>query len=146
MDKTEFLDFCEREFLKRGFIKVKKSYYLDGPRDITCGIFLQKSNFGSCYYINIGFFIKEQESPAKYPSYYEMDIDGRMQIHSRHGITSQIDYEDYCEEDLSADFEKAFNTRILPPITEGKSFILKNIGKLYTLTTNPEQVMKKLKA
>lgn len=145
MNKTEFLDFCEREFLKRGFVKVKKSYYLDGPRNIVCGIFLQKSNFGACYYINYGFYIKEQENLAKYPSYYEMDIDGRIQIHSKHGITAQIDYVDYCDADLSEDFEAAFNTRILPPIMEGKSFILKNIGNLYVLTTNPKQVMQKLK-
>lgn len=40
MNKKEFLEFCKKEFYKRGYKKVKRGYYLEGEADILSAIFL----------------------------------------------------------------------------------------------------------
>ena len=152
MNKEEFKKFCHIEFTKRGFKKIKKGYYLQGPKDILCGIFLQKSNFGEIYYVNYCFHICfSQENIV--PSYYDMDIDGgRITVKSKTQknsddlpiMTSQIEYEDYSAEELAKYFDKEFEEMILPPIYQGKKYILDNLNKLYFLTLRPKEVMRKL--
>ena len=61
-------------------------------------------------------------------------------------MTPMFKYGDYTEEELRPYFEQAFEGRILPPIYQGKKFILDNLGKLYSLDLHPEEVMQKLKA
>ena len=61
-------------------------------------------------------------------------------------MTAQIEYEEYTEEELRPFFERAFEEEILPPVDHGKSFILDNIGKLYSLTMHKEEVIQKLKS
>ena len=36
--------------------------------------------------------------------------------------------------------------RILPPVYQGKKYILDHLGKLYSLTLHKEEVMRKLKS
>ena len=61
-------------------------------------------------------------------------------------MTAQIEYEEYTEKELRPFFERAFEEEILPPVNRGKSFILDNIGKLYSLTMHKEEVIQKLKS
>lgn len=57
-----------------------------------------------------------------------------------------IEYEEYTEDELRPYFDKEFEERILPPIYQGKKYILDNLGKFYSLTLNKEEVMKKLQS
>lgn len=150
MDKKQFRDFCKIEFQKRGFKKVKNTYYLAG-QEVLCGIDLQKSNYGNEYYINFFYFLGDYQNQAVFPTYYDSDIDARIIVMSkkqRHQgnpfLTAQIEYEEYSEDELRAFFDKEFEERILPPIQQGKAFILENLGKLYRLSLNQEEVMHKL--
>ena len=151
MDKQEFLLFCREEFTKRGFRKVKKGYYLNGPKDILCELDLQKSNFGALYYINYLFFVGTHNPLEYLPSIYEFDIQGRIGVMSKTQtyqgktfMTGQIEYEEYTAEELRPYFDKAFEELILPPVYQGKKYILDNLNKLYFLTLRPDEVLKKL--
>ena len=131
--------------------KQRNVFYLTG-HDLLCGIDLQKSNYGDVYYVNYYYFIGEFEAITGYPTHCESDIQGRITVMSRkqtsHGkqfMTAQIEYEEYTEEELRPFFERAFEEEILPPVEHGKSFILDNIGKLYSLTMRKEEVLRKLK-
>lgn len=152
MDKKTFKEFCKNEFETHGFKKQRNVFYLTG-HDLLCGIDLQKSNYGDVYYVNYYYFIGEFEAITGYPTHYESDIQGRITVMSRkqtsHGkqfMTAQIEYEEYTEEELLPFFERAFEEEILPPVDHGKSFILDNIGKLYSLTMHKEEVIQKLKS
>ena len=127
-------------------------FYLTG-RDLLCGIYLQKSNYGDIYYINYCYFIGEFEDIKNYPTHYESDIQERVlamsktsTVRGKHFITSQIEYNEYTEDELRSYFDKEFEERILPPVYQGKKYILDNLGKLYSLTLRKEEVMLKLQA
>ena len=152
MNKVEFKAFCKREFESRGFKKQKNTFYLRGF-DVLCGIDLQKSNYGNTYYVNFWYVLDRNESKANYPTFYDSDIEGRIlamsktqTVQGKHFLTAMIEYEAYTEEELRPYFDKAFAERILPPVLQGKKYILDNIGKLYSLTLHQEEVMQKLRS
>lgn len=152
MDKKQFKEFCKKEFVSRGFIKVKKGYYLNGNQGVLCAIFLQKSDYSESYYVNYYFFLGEFHDTKDYPFHYDLDVQGRISVMSKttdHGevfLTSMIKYEAYTEEELHPFFDKEFEERILPPVQQGKKYILDNLNKLYFLTLRQEEVMKKLQS
>lgn len=150
MDKKQFKDFCKKKFEAKGFIQQKNMFYLSGC-DVLCGICLQKSNYGNIYYVNYCYFIGKFNDIKSYPTYNESDVDGRLltmsktqSIQGKHFITAQIEYEEYSEDELEPYFEKELNEKILPPIIHGKKYILDNLGKIYTLTMNKDEVLRKL--
>lgn len=152
MDKKQFKEFCKKEFEARGFKKVKNVFYLSGC-DLLCGIDLQKSNYGDVYYINYFYFIGEFKNIANYPTPYESDIQDRIAVMSKketfHGecfMTALVEYEEYTENELRPFFEKEFEKKIMPPINQGKKYILDNLNSLYFLTLNQEEVMRKLQS
>lgn len=150
MDKNEFKAFCKNEFEARGFKKIKKTFYLLG-KDLLCGIKLQKSNYSNSYYINYYFYLGKFDDIKDYPVCYDLDVQGRIvamsktqTVSGKHFLTSAIEYEEYTEEELRPYFDKEFKERILPPVHQGKKYILDNLGKLYSLTLHKEEVMRKL--
>ena len=152
MDKNEFKAFCKNEFKARGFCKIKKAFYLKG-KDLLCGIELQKSNFSNSYYVGFYFYIGEFNNTSTYPVCYDLDVQSRIRVMSKtqtidgkHFPTAAIEYEEYTEEELRPYFDKEFEKRILPPIHQGKKYILDNLGKLYSLTLHKEEVIKKLQS
>ena len=152
MDKEEFKTFCKNEFKARGFEKKGNAFYLNG-RDLLCGIDLQKSNYSNSYYVNYCFFLGKYDKISDYPTYYDSDIQGRVvamtktqTIGGKRFLTSAIEYEEYTEEELRLYFDKTFEEYILPPIHQGKKYILNNLGKLYSLTLDREEVMRKLQS
>ncbi len=152
MDTKQFKDFCKKEFELRGFKRIKKTFYLVG-KDLLCGIELQKSNYSSSYYINYYFFLGKYDDTNHYPVCYDLDVQGRMVAMSKtqtvkgnHFLTSAIEYEEYTEEELRPYFDREFEERILPPVYQGKKYILNNLGKLYSLTLHKEEVMRKLQS
>ena len=150
MDKKQFMGFCKNEFKARGFKKKKNVFYLAG-HDLLCGIDLQKSNYGDVYYINYYYFIGDFENNSHYPTHYESDIQGRIVVMSKKQtfqgkqfLTAQVEYEEYSEDELRPFFEREFKEKILPPINQGKKYILDNLNSLYFLTLNQGEVMRKL--
>ena len=61
-------------------------------------------------------------------------------------MTDQVEYEEYTEDELRPYFDREFEERILPPIKQGKKFILENLNQSYSLTLNQEEVMRKLQS
>lgn len=114
---------------------------------------MQKSDFGEVYYVNFYYFIGDFKDVKNYPTYYESDIDGRIVVMSKAQTqqgkqvrTSLIEYEEYTEDELRPFFDKAFEEKILPPIYQGKKYILDNLNVLYSLSLNREEVMRKLQS
>ena len=128
MTKQEFKDFCHEEFIKRGFVKKKKMYYLSG-KDLLCGLYLQKS-MGEAFYVEYDFFIGEYKEEKLYPTVYESDIDIRICVLSKQTIKGErfmgalIEYEKYDSEEIRPYFDEAFEKYIMPPILEGKRILL----------------------
>ncbi|MBQ8321074.1 MAG: DUF4304 domain-containing protein [Clostridia bacterium] len=152
MDKNGFKAFCKNEFEARGFKKKKNMFYLTG-RDLLCGIYLQKSNYGNEYYVDFFYCIGDYSDAVELPSYYDSDIEERIlamsktkTVHGKCFLTAMIEYEEYTEEELRPYFDKEFEERILPPVYQGKKYILDNLGKLYSLTLRKEEIMKKLQS
>lgn len=154
MTKQEFKRFCDTEFKKRGFIKKSNAYYLAG-KDLLCVIDLQKSNYGEEYYINYSYFLGEYRIVDDYPKpigYPLCDIFDRISVMSKtqttdggkHYMTGQIEYEYYTEDELRLFFDKAFDDVILPPVHQGKKYILDHLNELYTLDFHKEETMRKL--
>lgn len=128
MTKQEFKNFCHEEFTKRGFVKKKKMYYLSG-KDLLCGLYLQKS-MGEAFYVEYDFFIGEYNEEKLYPTLYESDIDIRICVLSKQTIDGErfmgalIEYERYDIEEIKPYFDEAFEKYIMPPLLEGKKFLL----------------------
>ena len=129
MTKQEFKEFCQIECVKRGFKKKKNMYYLAGS-EVLCGIALQKSSYGPCYYVEYDFFIGKYEAPSHYPTSYEADIYRRIAVLSKDTVDGQhfmdalIEYEKYDISEIKPYFEQAFDEYILPPVLEGVSVFL----------------------
>lgn len=151
MEKATFIQFYENEFSKYGFIKHKKGYFLNGEKEVLCGISLQKSGYGNAYYINYFFCLGDFSNEKDYPLLYDSDIQGRITVLSKtqtvNGkpfLTPMIEYKEYTEDELRASFDKEIEEKILPPIVQGRKYIFDNIDKLYFLTLNKEDVLNKL--
>lgn len=152
MDKKQFRAFCKKEFEERGFKKQDNTFYLLG-KDLLCGIELSKSNYGNEYYVDFFYCIGDYGDVVELPGYYDSDIDERILAMSKtktvcgkYFLTAMIEYEKYTEEELRPYFDKEFEERILPPVYQGKKYILDNLGKLYSLTLRKEEVMRKLQS
>ena len=116
MTKEEFKKFCKEEFCDRGFKKVKKMFYLDGKKDLICGIYYEKSNYGPVYYVRVVFFIKDLHKGVQYPTSYESDITRNLLVMTKKTkyngecyLSQQIKYEEYDKEELSKYFKKSFD-------------------------------------
>lgn len=151
MNKQEFKNFCHEEFTKRGFKKRKSMYYLKG-KELLCGLYLQKS-MAEAYYVEYDFFLEEYNDVKSYPSTYEADIGIRMEVLSKDTFEGEyfmdacIEYELYSEEEIKPYFDRIFERHILPPILEGKKYILAN-KEFYFKSLFPEEinsVLEKLK-
>ena len=152
MDKKQFKTFCKNEFQKRGFTKQNNTFYLVG-KELLCGIELTKSNYGEVYYVDFFYCIGYYSKDSKFPDYYSSDIVSRFiamsktqTVRGKCFLTAMIEYEEYTEEELRPYFNKEFEERVLPPIYQGKKYILDNLGKLYHLTLRKEEVMQKLQS
>ena len=150
MEKKEFLNFCKEEFESRNFKRYKNSFYLIGDQ-VLCGISLQKSNSGRYYYINYFYCIGDYKSSKKLPSIYDSDITGRICVMSKtqtyqgkRFMTPLVEYQEYTAKQLKPFFDEELNSKILPPVYQGKKIILNNLNKLYFITLNREKVMLKL--
>lgn len=147
MTKQEFKDFCHEEFMKRGFTKRKKMYYLNG-KDLLAGLYLQKS-MAEAFYVEWDFFIGKYTDMKLYPTTYDADLTKRIEVLSKDTINGEhfmdacIEYELYTAKELKEYFDKAFEEHIMPPIAIGKEFLLQDIGYYSHLTMEEKNVIMK---
>lgn len=94
-----------------------------------------------------------RETDTLLPDYYDSNIEERIlamsktkTVHGKCFLTAMIEYEEYTEDELRPYFDKEFEERILPPVYQGKKYILDHLGNLYSLTLRKEEVMRKLKS
>ena len=130
MNTQEFKDFCHNLFLKYGFTKVKKMYYLK-CKEILCGIYLQRS-IAKGYYVNLNFYIGEYNDKRSYPT-HTSDIYRRLTVPSKckdnngkYFMDAFIEYELYTEEEIEPYFVNTIEKYIVPLMTEGKKYVLEN--------------------
>lgn len=149
MTEKQFKEFCKNEFEKRGFAEQNDVYYLAG-RELLCGIDLQKSNYVDAYYINYFYFTGDFKRTASYPTRYESIIQGRISVDSGETINgdkyynTQIKYEKYTEEELRPYFDAVLKEEILPPVYQGKKYILYSLGNPYSSILHKDEVIKRL--
>ena len=142
MELDVFKKFLHKYLKENGFTKVKSKYYLIGDK-FTCMIDLQKSYYGPTYYVNYTFFLGEFENPTDIiqdnMDTYSPNVGSRFYFTGKDAYS--CDYLDYDEEKLKALLDKNFNERIIPPFKEGKKYLLKHFGTLYTSFLLDERVM-----
>ena len=131
MNKQEFKTFCHNLFLKYGFTKVKKTYYLK-CKDILCGICLTHS-MGQAYYVDLLFFVGEYTDKKTYPTITSSDMDGSFTVPSKckdntgeYFMDGCIEYNRYTKEEIEPYFVATIEKYVIPLITEGKKYVLKN--------------------
>ena len=130
MEKQEFKDFCHNLFLKYGFTKVKKMYYLK-CKDILCGLSLNHS-MARAYYVYLDFFVGEYNDKKTYPTagFSDMrrcfEVLSKDTVNGKHFMDGMIEYELYTIEEIEPYFVDTIEKYVLPLITEGKEYVLEN--------------------
>ena len=142
MELDVFKKFFHKYLKDQGFTKVKSKYYLKGNK-FTCMIDLQRSYYGPQYYINYSFFLGDYEKPTDIiqdnMETYSPNVDGRFYFTEKDKYS--CDYLDYSEEELKVLLDNNFIERIIPPFKEGKKYLLKHFGTLYTSFLLDERVV-----
>ena len=146
MELDVFKKFLNKYLKEKGFEKIKSKYYLNG-KNFLCVIDIQKSNYGPTYYINYSFYLGNFEKPyvinQESVETYTPYVGGRFYFAEKHKYS--CDYLEYTEEELIKIIEENFKERIIPPFIEGKQYLLKHFGKLYTSFLLDERVIPFLK-
>ena len=130
MEKQEFKTFCHNLFLKYGFTKVKKMYYLK-CKDILCGISLNHS-MARAYYVDLDFFVGEYNDKKTYPTISSSDmgrcfeVPSKDTVNGKHFMDGMIEYGLYTKEEIEPYFIDTIEKYVLPLITEGKTYVLEN--------------------
>ncbi len=143
MTKQDFLDFCNEEFIKRGFKKKRNKYYRIDRNDLLCIIYLQKS-MAEAYYINYYFFIGNYKEVSKLPSIDEYDIYERFAVLSKdidedeRFLTACIEYDLYTKEEIKPFLDEEFEDYVIPIIESGKCELRKKMDH-YLPTMFPEE-------
>lgn len=149
MTKQEFKDFCHEEFLKRGFVKKRAMYYLQG-KEILCGFYLQKS-MAEAFYVEYDFFLDYFDAKT-YPTTYEADISWRISVLSKdtvngeHFMDACIEYERYKKEEIKHYLDKEFDEHIIPIIQNGRERLMQDLEYYYEQMFDEEKeiILKKL--
>lgn len=133
MDKVEFKNLCKKVFYEKGFTKNKHGYFIEN-NDYLLAIFLQKSNYGMCYYVNVSYSVKGYNT--KIPNITgEWDAEFMERIAfpfldgSVRKLSSMLELDKFHVEDIEPYFDKAFEEWILPIFHGGKKEALVNISK-----------------
>ena len=131
MEKQEFKTFCHNLFLKYGFTKVKKMYYLK-CKDILCGISLNHS-MAQAYYVDLDFFVGEYNDKKIYPTISSSDMGRCFVVPSKckdstgkYFMDGCIEYEHYTIEEIEPYFVETIEKYVLPLTTEGTKYVLEN--------------------
>ena len=144
MTTQEFKDFCHEEFTKRGFVKKKlNNYYLNTDKGVLVSIYLQRSGYGTAYYINYNFYIGFFDKVKDYPPHYDSDLYHRICVLSKdtfkgeHFMDAMIELERYTIDEIKPYIDAEFDQYIMPVLTKGKQHIIDNLDHFFSGT--PEE-------
>ena len=142
MELNVFKKFLHKYFKEKKFEKIKGKYYLNSEY-FLCAIEIQKSSYGPTFYINYDFFLGKFEKPyainQESIETYTPYVGGRFYFSEKHKYS--CDYLDYEEDELLKIFDSNFYERIKLPFEEGKKYLLKHFGTLYTSFLLDERVI-----
>ena len=142
MELDVFKKFLHKYLKEKGFEKIKTNYYLNG-KDFLCMIDIQRSSYGPTYYINYSFFLGKFKKPyvinQESVKTYTPNVEGQFYFAEKNKYS--CDYLDYKEDEITKIFDSNFDERIKPPFEEGKKYLLKHFGTLYSSFLPDERVM-----
>ena len=129
MTGPEFLASVTPIFQDLHFNRRGKDYYCTGDRDVMVIIHPQKSGYGTVYYFNVYFALKEYDQKGKLmiPDRRNTDTYGRIPNGASAETTYSFDYsesETTDEVKLKASFTKYANEVIFPTLSGGVEYIL----------------------
>ncbi|HAM62928.1 MAG: hypothetical protein A2Y20_11065 [Firmicutes bacterium GWF2_51_9] len=135
MDKAEFKNLCKKVFYENGFTKNKHGYFIEN-NDYLLAIFLQKSNYGMCYYVNVSYSVKGYNT--KIPNItgeWDADFMGRITFPFLDGnirkLSSMLELDKFEVAEIEPYFLEAFREWIFPIFQGGKKQAIENIGKYF---------------
>ena len=141
MDKKEFEQIVKKFFITKGFEKKGVRYFLNS-NDFLCEIYVQKSCYGDVFYLNYDFYLGKFEKPYVIDrggaATRTPDVGYRFYFTENDGYSCQ--FLNYNEEQLIKILYENYNLRILPPFKEGKKYLLKHFGTLYTSVLPEEKI------
>ena len=147
MDNLEFKKICWTELKKRGFTKKGNNFYY-ATNEMVCNVYLQKSNFGKYYYINVYYTLGNYQNTKEYPKYD--DFYSRLEVLKYDkGIPymgASFEYEKMTKEEIEYYLVKGLDEHVMPPLIKGKQHIIDHFDEYRK--TNPEKkakLMAKLK-
>jgi len=92
MDIKEFKNKVNDSLKSIGFNK-KGSYYYKRSDEVICVIGIQKSSYSNCYYINLGYILKDLRPDLEFPREVDGDIRTRFTFDANGKKVDCIDVE-----------------------------------------------------
>lgn len=131
MNQKKFKQKLTEALGEYGFSYVNKMYYKENEEMIAI-ISLQKSNYDDFYYINYGFYLKEENKPTVLPKPSECDIRARFIIGDNQEESDSFKIEELSEHNLDHLVSANVNKRIIPAF---------ELGLKEHMTRNPELML-----
>lgn len=113
MDIKTFKKTLNESLTKLEFSKHGKYYQLD-HKDLICVVGIQKSNYSTAYYINIGFLLKSLNPALTHPRDIDGDIRARFSYFNGSKQTDLFDLDQMKEIDFKNVIQKNFDDFIRP--------------------------------
>ena len=124
MEIKDFRNIAHKILKENNFEKVKSRYYRPG-QGFLCEIYLQKSSYGSVFYINFDFFLGNFEKPyvinRDSAQTYTPHVEGRFYFGEKYGYACE--YPHWEQEQLLTVFLENMRKVILPPFDVGKQYL-----------------------
>lgn len=142
MEKKDFKRILQNILADFGFQNKNKAFYFDNDSIITV-ISTQKSNYENSYYINFGFFIKEENTDAKYPKESDCDVFGRFILEYNGELYHNVDLDKFTSESLSTAISKFIKTNIKPALEFGLlKYLELNPKAMHTMSLKAKKYLK----
>lgn len=105
METTEFKKIVDEIVVSNGLIKRRYSYYLEG-KDLMVVLGLQKLNYSSGYYFNLGYIIKVFND-KQYPKYTDGNVRLRFDFELDGKTTDIVDMQDVLKDQFISEKHQA---------------------------------------
>ena len=133
MTGKDFLEKVDCIFKGLGFRCQRRDYYCQGEQDLMVIIHPQKSVYGSIYYFNVCFALKEYDEKGKLilPGWRDSDTYRRIPNLLYHEPFYAFEYEQYREDETSLEtsINQYVNEIIFPTLAGGSTYILYHSDK-----------------
>ena len=132
MENRNFISIVNKIFIDKGFKRKRNDFYMVGNNDLLVIVHVQKSVYGNNYYLNVCFSLIEYDDKHNViiPSWRDTDTYDRIRNLAEEGELyvfedSKLDSILYLEA-LKQSIIKNIDEYIIPVLSKGSSYILKN--------------------